>query len=142
MIELLEDTMFRSLLQAKIFVAQMLPRLGPRSDWGLQPKTIPLGAGCDDINATLSGRFTTILGRSYLSDLSFGRLDNSESRIVVAKKAIKGMQFALGKVGVRGIRVSFEDGTYSSWVGESLACWIGTVYCSNLSELRLIADVS
>ncbi|KAJ0107604.1 hypothetical protein J7T55_007795 [Diaporthe amygdali] len=49
-------------------------------------------------------------------------------------------EFALGRFGLRGVRISYQDGSFSSWLGDSSSCWLGTVLCSELSKLNVIAD--
>lgn len=139
---LLQGTMFASLLQAKIFVLDTLPRLGPRSAWAIQPKPRPLRASKEQKSDRLACRSTHIMGRSYLSDLALGHLEGPSSYIHIADKEIRGLQFALGRFGLRGVCVLYEDETSSLWLGDSSFCWVGTVPCSNLSRLNVIADVS
>lgn len=139
---LLDGTMFASLLQAKILVLAVLPRLHPRSDWNIRPRTYPLGKNCNQSGEGLCCRLITIMGRSYLSRLALKRIDDSIFHIPLANRAVRGLQFALGRFGLWGIRISYEDRSYSSWLGESTSCWIGMIRCSDLSKLRVIADVS
>lgn len=141
----LKDTMFSSLLLTKIFVSEMLPRLGPQSGWTMQPKTIPLHLGAEldkSSGIILSSRSVNIRGRSYLHSLTLGPLENSMSYIHIANKTIRGLQFSLGRFGLRGVRILYEDKTCSLWLGDSSFSWIGIVYCCDLSKLNIIADVS
>ncbi|KAG8156322.1 hypothetical protein KVR01_013774 [Diaporthe batatas] len=136
----LKGTMFASLLQTKSFVSEVMPHLRPNSNWAIQPKTTPLGSNGEESSAMLSCCSTSIMGRSYLSELTLGQPKVSGSHIPIAKKPIHGVQFALGTLGLRGIRISYEDGTSSPWLGESSSCWIGAVPCRDLSNLTVIAD--
>lgn len=141
---LVKGTMFASLLQTKIFVSSMLPRLGPRSAWTILPKSLALRAGLDEGNRSsrLTCQSMYIMGRSYLSKLALGWLENPTSHIDIADKAIQGVQFALGRFGLRGVRILYMDGTNSPWLGESSFSWTGTIPCSDLSMLNLVKDVS
>lgn len=140
--DLLKGTLFASLLQAKALASEMLPRLRPCSTWTIQPDVKPLGVNAEENSSTLSCRSTSILGQSHLSELALGQLEGSASRVPVANRAVRGLQFALGRYGLRGVRISYQDGSYSSWLGECSSCWVGTVRCSDLSQLNVIADVS
>jgi hypothetical protein len=84
----------------------------------------------------------SIMGRPYLTALVHGQLENSTSSIPISRKPICGLQFALGRFGLQGVRVSYQDGSHSLWLGTSSACWIGTVYSSDLSKLSVVKDVS
>lgn len=138
---LLKGTLVASLLQTKTFVAEMLPRLHPGSTWTIQPNTKSLGVDDEGSNSSLSCRSLTISGRSYLSELALGQLKGSATHIPIANRAVLGLQFALGRFGLRGVRISYHDGSYSPWLGESSFCWVGTVRCSDLSKLDVITDV-
>lgn len=141
-IELLKGTFFASLLRAKTFVSEMLPRLHAGSTWTIQPTARSLKLAREETSTFLFCRSMEILGRSYLSDLSLAQLEGPVSYIPIGNRAVRGLQFALGRFGLRGVRISYEDGSYSSWLGESSSCWIGTVRCSDMSQLDVIADVS
>lgn len=134
--------MLSSILQAKILFSGMVHRLGPPCAWTIQPKSKPSRAGFDTSSRRLSCQSTHIMGRSYVSDLTLGQIENPTSHIDIAHKEIRGLQFALGRFGLRGIRILYQDGTHSSWLGDSSFCWIGIVYSSDLSKLNVIADVS
>lgn len=139
---LLRGTMMASLLQTKIFVSELLPFLRSESTWAMQPKPEALQVAGDESSGILSCRSTSIMGRHYLRDLTLGRPKGSGSHIPIAKQAVRGVQFALGRCGLRGIRISYEDGSSSPWLGESSSCWIGAVRCCDLSRLKVVADVS
>lgn len=140
--DLLKGTLFASLLQARALASEMLPRLRPCSTWTILPSVKPLAVNAEEDRSSLSCRSTSILGQSHLSELALGQLEGSASRIPVASRAIRGLQFALGRFGLRGVRISYEDGSYSSWLGESSSRWVGTVRCYDLAQLNVVADVS
>lgn len=139
---LVKGTMVASLLQAKAFVSELLPRLRARSNWTLQPETKALRVGCDESSVALSCCSTYLMGRSYLSDLALRPLKESTAQVVVANIAVRGLQFALGRFGLRGVRISYDDGSFSPWLGDSTSCWVGTIRCSDLSKLNIVANVS
>lgn len=143
---LLKYTMFASPLQTQTFTSDVLFYLGPRlsSAWSLHPKSKPLlQSNADKTNSQfITCHSIQLMGRSYLSDLTLGTLaDPSSSHVKLADKEIRGLHFALGRFGIRGIRVLYKGGTDSVWLGSSSFCWINNVYCSDLSRLNVVADV-
>lgn len=139
--------MVLSLLQAKTFVLEVMPQLRSLPTWTILPQPRSLLADGEDSFDSLSCRSATIKGRPYLSELTLGQLTldqptSSQSCIPIVSKAIRGVQFALGRFGLRGVRIWYENGSFSPWLGETEFCWIGTVRCCDLSSLRVITDVS
>lgn len=137
---LLKGTMVASMLQTEAFILELLPNLHNRSSSTLQPHKRPLNEGR---NTSLYCFMIQIAGHAYLNRLALTPVEGSETHIVVAKTAVRGVQFALGWFGLRGMRILYEDGSFSPWLGESTStCWIGTVHCSNLLDLEVVANVS
>lgn len=141
-VSLLKGTMVASLLQTKTFVSELLPRLRARPNWTLKPEIKPLRGGWGKSSAVLSCCSTEIMGRQYLSDLALEPLKGSTAQVSIANIAVRGLQFALGRFGLRGVRISYEDGSFSAWLGDPTSCWMGTVRCSDLSKLNVITNVS
>ncbi|KAL2272690.1 hypothetical protein FJTKL_06243 [Diaporthe vaccinii] len=139
-ISLLKGTMVASLLQAKTFVSELPHRLRTRPNWTLRPEIKPLQRGSVQSSAILSCCSTEIMGRPYLNDLALEPLKGSTAQVIVANIAIRGLQFALGRFGLRGIRVSYEDGSFSPWLGDPTSCWVGIVRCSDLSKLDVVTN--
>lgn len=143
---LLEGTILYSLVQTKTLVTETLPhlQLQPRSNWTLQLTTIPLPhVGYDQSYPyTMSCQSIALMGRSYLSKLTLGRLEDSAPQTIIIDKRVQGLQFALGRLGIRGVRILYGDSTYSPWLGESQTCWVGTIRCCDLSKLIVTSDVS
>lgn len=130
---LLKGTMVASLIQTETFVSELLPHLHNQSSRKLHPQREPLQAGREGSNVSPYCRTTEIVGKPYLSRLALTpcALEGSAARLVVAKTAVRGVQFALGWFGLRGIRILYKDGSFSPWLGDSTSsCWIGTVRCS------------
>lgn len=138
----LKGTMFASLLQAKIFVLEVMPHLHPNSTWTMQLQIKSLQVYGEETHDSISCCSISIMGRPYLNELGFGRPDGSRSYILIAKKPVRGLQFALGRFGLRGIRIWYEDRSFSPWLGEASSCWIGTLRCCDLSDLKVVTDVS
>lgn len=139
---LLKGTMVACLLQTKQYVSELLPFLHDRSSWTLMPKTKPLHIGRKASKVSLYCHTTDIMGQPYLSNLALEPLKGAIAHVDVANIAVRGLQFALGWFGLRGIRISYEDGSFSPWLGDSTSCWVGFVRCSDLSELNIVSNVS
>lgn len=139
---LLKGTMVASLLQTKQYVSELLPLLRDRSSWTLMPKRKPLGISREASKVSLYCHRMDIMGQPYLSNLALEPLKGPTAHIDVANITIRGLQFALGWFGLRGIRISYEDGSFSPWLGDSTSCWVGIVRCSDLSELNVVSNVS
>lgn len=135
----LESSLFISLLRAKTFSSQILPRISDPTT--LQPITRVLNP--DATIRSIHVRFANILGRTYLAEIGFNdEFKDGSSLILMPACNVRGLRFALGKFGLRGLQVIYDDGSSSSWLGDSSSCWIGVVYGRDLSKLRIIADVS
>lgn len=135
----LGGSLFISLLRAKIFSLQILPRISDSTT--LQPITRVLYPAATI--RSIHVRFTNILGRTYLSKIGFNdEFKDGSSSISTPACNVRGLRFALGKFGLRGLQVIYDDGSSSSWLGDSSSCWIGVVHGRDLSKLRVIADVS
>lgn len=131
-------TLFLSLLKTKTLVTQLLPQV--RESTTMKPETRILDT--DGSFNSIHVRYRNIMGTSYLAAIGFRRESGGEAlSIPVAHRDVLGVQFSLGRFGLRGIRVLYEDGTRSPWLGEPSSCWIGVTYGRDLSRLRVVADV-
>lgn len=131
-------TLFLSLLKAKTLVAQLLPQIRESDMMKPETRTIDGDGSFNSIHV----RYRDIMGTSYLAAISFKRESGrDELSIPVADREVRGVQFSLGRFGLRGIRVLYEDGTRSPWLGEKSSCWIGVAHGRDLSRLRVISDV-
>lgn len=131
-------TLFLSLLKTKTLVAQLLPLV--RESTTMKPETRTLDT--DGSFNSIHVRYRSIMGTSYLAAISFKRGSGEEAlSIPVAHRDVRGVQFSLGRFGLRGICVLYEDDNRSPWLGESSSCWIGVTYGRDLSRLRVVADV-
>lgn len=136
----LDRSLLTCLLKTKTFVTQLLPRI---RDTSATLKPTLRNIYTDGLITKVYVRITYIMGPSYLGDISFaaGTHEGELTSVTVADRPIRGVQFALGRSGLRGIRILYEDETSSSWLGESSSCWIGVARGRDLSRLRIIADV-
>lgn len=80
-----------------------------------------------------------IFGLDYISDIGFNKDCNAS--IKTDNRKVRGIRFALGSYGVRGIRILYDDGV-SSWLGSTTFCWYGEVYGTDLGRLSIFRDVS
>lgn len=131
-------TLFLSLLKTKILVAQLLPELGESTTMKPETRTLDTDGSFKNIHV----RYRNILGTAYLAGIGFKREVGGEaSSISVADRDVRGVQFCLGRFGLRGIRVLYEDETCSPWLGEPSSSWIGVARGRDLSRLQVVADV-
>lgn len=131
-------TLFLSLLKTKTLVDQLLPLV--RESTTTKPRVRT--PGTDGSFNSIHVCHRNIMGTSYLAALGFKRECGEEGvSIPVANRKVRGVQFSLGRFGLRGICVLYEDETCSPWLGEPSPGWIGVVYGRDLSRLRVIADV-
>ena len=56
-------------------------------------------------------------------------------------RPLRGIKFALGKYGIRGLRLLYKDLTLSPWLGSTTHCTFGTILGSDIIGLRIRRDV-
>lgn len=66
-----------------------------------------------------------IFGRSYISKIGRNREGPGVLSIVLTPSVIRGVRFALGRFGLRAIRILYDDGSRSPWLGDPSGCWFG-----------------
>lgn len=131
-------TIFLSLLKTKILVTQLLPEICESTTMKPETRTLDTDGSFNNIYV----RYRNILGTSYLAEIGFKRQSGGEaSSISVADRDVQGVQFCMGRFGLRGIRVLYEDETCSPWLGEPSSCWTGVARGRDLSRLQIVADV-
>ena len=81
----------------------------------------------------------SIFGLAYLSDIGFNQREGDF--IDVRDIGFIGVRFALGTYGIRGLRILYEDGSMSRWLGDSRFSWFGEVYGYDLRNLSVLRDV-
>lgn len=131
-------TLFLSLLRTKTLIDQLLPQICESTTMKPETRTIDGGESFNSIHV----RYRNIMGTSYLAAISFKRESGRDAlSIPVADRDVRGVQFSLGRFGLRGIRVLYKDGTCSPWLGETSSCWIGFARGRDLSRLRVVSEV-
>jgi hypothetical protein len=94
-------------------------------------------------NVAIKPEWTNIYGHMYISDLQvITREGEAEPAECLQIRSIRGLRFALGVYGVRAIRLLYEDGSDSPWLGGLSGCWIGSVYGNRIQILHILKDVS
>lgn len=132
----LDLTLFLSLLKTQTLVAQLLPRIHESTTMKPETRTLDTDGSFNNIRV----RYRNIMGTSYLAAIGFKEESGGEA-ITVADRDVRGVQFSLGRLGLRGIRVLYEDESHSPWLGEPSCSWTGVAYGGDLSKLRVVADV-
>jgi len=91
----------------------------------------------------LAAHTVQVLGQAYLQKLQVGRITPSDDQVVPTKESsVRGLKFVLGLYGVRAIRIVYCDGSTSPWLGDPSRGFYGTIYGSDLGNLRTLDDVS
>lgn len=89
--------------------------------------------------SSLCIKTTSIFGLAYLSEIAFN--ERKGDFIEVKDIGFLGIRFALGTYGIRGLRVLYEDGSMSRWLGDPRFSWFGEVYGTELRNLTVLRDV-
>lgn len=66
-----------------------------------------------------------LFGRSYIYKIGRNREGPGVLLITLTSPVIRGVRFALGRFGLRAIRVLYDDGSRSPWLGDPSGCWFG-----------------
>lgn len=98
------------------------------------------GKDCEQLE-TMHIRTVQIFGRNYISKVGFNETADNSVSIPVVSEDIRGLRFALGRFGLRGLRILYADGTMSSWLGGTSGCWFGNAEGRSLRDLEVFADV-
>lgn len=86
-------------------------------------------------------RVTNLFGRTYISEVGFDRGGNGTLSIPVSRRQITGLRFALGRFGLRAIRILYDGGSKSVWLGDPSGCWFGNVHGTRIRRLHTTANV-
>jgi hypothetical protein len=91
---------------------------------------------------TLSADTIDILGEIFLVRIAGGPEAIHGCQITLSDKPIEGVQYALGLYGVVALRVHYQDGSASAWLGHPPPKWMKFVRGTNLQGLTVHSDVS
>ena len=89
----------------------------------------------------LSIETSSVLGVDCISKITLGGLGSGVS-VPLRVGDVRGVRFALHPYGLRAIRVLYDDGSMSSWLGSTDPSWFGEVHGTDLSQLHVLLDVS
>jgi hypothetical protein len=92
---------------------------------------------CNTMVETLYAKSISVWGRSYISSLEF----NSTKGISVNRFKIKGVRFMVGPYGLRALSILYANDSTSAWLGDPTNGWIGVIYGTDISRLRILKDV-
>lgn len=96
-------TPFLSLMKTRTLVTQLLPLICKSTTMKPETRTLENDGSFNNIHV----RYINIMGTSYLAAIAFKRESGGEAlSLSVAHRDFRGVQFALGRFGLRGIRVS------------------------------------
>lgn len=133
---LLKDSgvLFTRLATAQVSAIPMLKR-----EFEEARGDVPGGDG-EQLN-TMYTRTVQLFGRNYISEIGFNKTADELSSIPVRSDKIRGVRFALGRFGLRGLRILYADGSLSGWLGNTSGCWFGNAEGRSLRDLEVFADV-
>lgn len=83
-----------------------------------------------------------ILGESYVAGFQTIPLQGAHNhQIQLSSKGILGLEVLLGRYGVVGARVHYQDGSVSPWLGQSVSKWRYFIRGNDLRRLHVQSDV-
>lgn len=100
-------------------------------------KKVPVRGTIDGISIETS----SVLGVVCISEVRLGGRDSGGS-VTLRGVGVRGIRFALHSYGLRAIRVLYDDGSMSPWLGSTNASWFGEVHGTDLNKLCVLGDVS
>ncbi|KFX94863.1 hypothetical protein V490_04119 [Pseudogymnoascus sp. VKM F-3557] len=95
---------------------------------------------CHSDVRSLCAKFVSIFGNRYISSLEFNEPSESSEEVLVKASDITGFKFAIGRYGVKAIRICYASNEPSEWLGDPTAGWIGVMYGSDIRRLRILCD--
>lgn len=82
-----------------------------------------------------------IFGATYIAEVGFSAGREAPPGIQVRSEEIRGVRFALGRFGLRGLRLLYADGSDSRWLGSTSGCWYGNVRGKSIRDLHVVTEV-
>lgn len=68
-------------------------------------------------------RTVQLFDQGYIREVGFNETADDLRSISLQSGEIRGMRFALGRFGLRGLRILYADGSMSSWLGSTSGCF-------------------
>ncbi|KAK7225271.1 hypothetical protein V2G26_013274 [Clonostachys chloroleuca] len=92
---------------------------------------------------SLAASVHDILGESYVAGFQTIPLQGAHNhQIQLSSKGILGLEVLLGRYGVVGARVHYQDGSVSPWLGQSVSKWRYFIRGNDLRRLHVQSDES
>ncbi|KFY47084.1 hypothetical protein V494_00173 [Pseudogymnoascus sp. VKM F-4513 (FW-928)] len=91
---------------------------------------------------TLCAKFVSIFGNKYISSLGFNEPNEDSGTVLVKASKITGIKFAIGRYGIKALRICYASNELSEWLGDPRDGWLGVIYGSDIGRLRILCDVS
>lgn len=80
-----------------------------------------------------------VFGLDYITEIGYNK--DCRASIKTDNLNVRGLRFALGRYGLRAIRILYDNGA-SPWLGCPEYCWYGEVYGTDLGRIWVFRDVS
>lgn len=81
----------------------------------------------------------SLFGLHYISEVGLNK--HRGDFIETNNVGVRGLRFAFGSHGLRALRLLFNDGSMSRWLGDPRYCWYGEFYGGDLKTLSVTRDV-
>lgn len=91
--------------------------------------------------SSLKASRVEVLGEVCLASLHAGS-DATDGEIELSDQPIEGVQYSLSTYGVTAIRIHYQDGSTSPWLGKYMPKWSGFIRLKSIQELQVLSDVS
>lgn len=91
---------------------------------------------------TLRADVFDILGERCLTRITADPEAVRDHQIMLVERPVLGVQYALGLYGVVALRIHYQDGSVSSWLGRRPSRWMKLIRGQDLQELIVRSDVS
>lgn len=135
----LRGTLIFSLLST-LQTISVLRQIHPRPPSGWISRCL---AGTVTETDALRGETVRIFGQTYLRQLEVAKDgDALPLSILIKNQCVRGLKYVLGTYGVCAVRVLYDDGSSSPWLGSPSEGWNARVYGSDLGRLCVVQDVS
>jgi hypothetical protein len=97
---------------------------------------------CHSDVKTLCATTVSIFGNRYISSLRFNEPSEGSEKVQVKESEVTGIKFAIGRYGLKALRICYASNKSSDWLGDPRAGWIGLMHGTDITSLRILRDVS
>lgn len=88
---------------------------------------------------TLFIRERELFGRTYISEIGLNQAGHAS--VPIQPRPVRGLRFAVGRFGLRAIRILYDEGPHSPWLGDPYGSMYGNIMGDKLRNLSVVADV-